>query len=430
VVKTVFSYTGGKAWLHFSIELLVYLGLSCLVYAIPINHSNTFQSIGVVLILIGSLGLKYVEKDWKIRENPLNIPLLLLTLVIFLSLFSCYRLSYTLNEIRGEFLTYVFLFYALTGFCRERERLRRVLLIFCLGNLVALLLFFYQFFMNDFRQTDFMLSLATKMLFSKGLTEVSSYFLIFSSFYYAALYFPLGKKKLMLSVFLLILNSYMLYLSYQRAGIVAMFFVSMVPLLFFKYIPRGRGYIIAAVLLILFIFVMITPIKSKFMNENWQPIIPGSYDKLDSSNSVQVRILLYHHFWQSFKHHPFVGYGYGRANLKKVDTESSNPRPGNFTHAHNTFFNITLQTGLQGLFTLLFLLVMQYKVFFKGLKLACEPFESFIFAAALCVMSGFWIRMMFDDVYNSGVALTYWIVMGITVGLFLQIKDRRTPLFE
>lgn len=413
----------------FYTELLVYLGLSCLVYAIPINHTNTFQTIGMVLIVSGCIGLKYIEKDWNIRENPLTIPLLLLASVILLSLFSCYRLSYTLNEIRGEFLTYIVLFYLLTVFCKKRERLRRVLLIFGLGNLLALVLFFYQFSLNNFRQTDFMMSLASKMLFSKGLTEVSSYFLIFSSFYYAALYFLNGKEKLMLSVFLLILNSYMLYLSYERAGIVAMVFVSMVPLLFFKYIPRGRGYMIAAVLLILFIFVMLTPIKSKFMNENWQPIISGSYDELDSSNSVQVRILLYQHFWQSFKHHPFVGYGYGRANLKKVDTESSKPRPGNFTHAHNTFFNFTLQTGLQGLFTLLFLLVMQYKVFFKGLKLACDPFERFIFAAALCIMSGFWVRMMFDDVYHSGVSLTYWIFMGIAVGLFLQIKDRRTSLF-
>ncbi|OKY75620.1 MAG: hypothetical protein BM485_07810 [Desulfobulbaceae bacterium DB1] len=408
-------------------ESLVYLGLTLLVYAIPTNHTNTFEGAGVIFVLIGCFVLKYIKNDWKFRLNPLHPPIFLLFTVILFSIFSCFDLSYTLNEIRGEFLTYIFLFYALAGFCAERERLYLVLAIFFLGNLLALFLFFYQFYDNDFIQLKFVRSLATKKLFSKGLTEVSSYFLIFSSLYYASLYFVSGKKYVLLTSILLICNIYMLYLSYQRAGIVAMAVVLLVPLMFYRqFSPKRIFYIMLPVMIALVFFVMVTPIKSKFMGRNWEPILSKHLDKFDQKDAIQVRFLLYEHFWQSFKQHPFVGYGYGRSNLKKVDKETVNSRPNSLTHGHNTFFNFTLQTGVQGLVALLFLLFVQFSVFFKGMRLSTSQFERFVFAGTLCLMCGFWARMLFDDVYDSGIALAYWMVMAMAVGLYLDVRKQKT----
>ena len=406
-------------------ETLVYLGMASLGYAIPTSHSNTCESVGVIFILLGCFVSNRQKKEWGISHNPLNIPLILLFVTILISLTSCYHLSYTLNEIRGEFLTYTFLFYALAGFCKDRGNLYRVLSIFFLGNLLALFLFFYQFYTCNFNQGQFVASLGAKQLFSNGLTETSSYFLIFSSLYYAALFFVTRKKSLVWVTILLLFNLYMLYSSYQRAGVAGMAMVSFVPLLFLSKTYKNRIYFIIPVLLSLFFFIGLTPIKDKFNSKSWQPIIHWQFDKLDRKDAVQVRVLLYDHFWQSFKNHPFVGYGYGRSNLKKIDEESNKPRPDGYTHSHNTFFNFTLQTGVQGLAALLFLLFTQYRVFFKGLKRAREPLDCLVFAGALCLMAGFWTRMLFDDVYDSGTALAYWLVMGMAVGLYMKITEER-----
>ncbi len=406
-------------------ENLVYLGLASLGYAIPTSHTNTCESVGVIFILLGCFVVNRQKKEWGISHNPLNIPLILLFVTILISLASCYHLSYTLNEIRGEFLTYTFLFYALAGFCKDRENLYRVLAIFFLGNLVALLLFFYQFYTCNFNQGQFVASLVSKQLFSNGLTETSSYFLIFSSLYYAALFFVSRKKSLACVAVLLSLNLYMLYLSYQRAGLAGMAMVVFVPLLFLRKTYKNRIYLIIPVLLFLFVLVGLTPIKDKFNNKSWQPIIHWQFDKLDKKDALQVRVLLYDHFWHSFKNHPFVGYGYGRSNLKKIDRENSEPRPDSYTHVHNTFFNFALQTGVQGLAAFLFLLFVQFRVFLLGIKNAREPFDCLVFAGALCLMAGFWTRMLFDDVYDSGTALAYWIVVAMAVGLYTKINDER-----
>lgn len=423
--KHLFYLFKGKSFTILFPEVLVYLGLIFLGYAIPTSHTNTLESVGVILILLGCFALKLVKKDWEISSNPLNLPLALLFCVILLSLLSCYRLPYSVNEIRGEFLTYTFLFYALAGFCKKRANLNRVVLIFCLGNFLALLLFFYQFYTCDFNQAEFVNSLATKKLFSSGLTEVSSYFLIFSALYYAFLFFVSRKIYFVSVCILLMANIYMMYLAYQKAAVVAMAVVVFVPFLFFRKISGYKKCIMIPVFLFLTVLFMLTPIKAKFNCKSWQPILHWQSEKLDKKNSVQVRVLIYEHFWHSLKKHPFVGYGYGRSNLKAIDTESNIPRFDGYSHGHNTFFNFTLQTGVQGLAALLFLLFTQYRVFFKGMEYAREQNDRLIFAGALCLMAGFWTRMLFDDVYDSGTALAYWIVMAMAVGLFLKIKDER-----
>ncbi len=325
-------------------------------------------------------------------------------------------------------MTYTVLFYAVVDFGRERKELYRLLFLLLLANLLALCLLFCQFFLNHFNQAEYLFSLSEKKMFSKGLPAESTYFLTASSFYYAALFFLWQKRYLLPTVALLSVNLYLLYLSYQRAGILAMAVVVMVPLFFCRGSITKRLGVTASLVLALFLLLMTTPIKSKFIYNNWRQTISGQFlDHPDSSDSVHLRLGIQWYFLQYFKEHLLVGVGYGKSNLRKVDVESSQPRPGGVIHAHNVFFDFALQTGLQGLAAYLLLLFAQFRVAVQGIKRSTGRFDRFVFTAALCFMSGFWVRMQFDDVYRSGTALAYWLITALTVSLWSVIsRDCKT----
>ncbi len=76
----------------FCCRLLVYLGFFLVACTIPINHTNTIESAGVILVLAGVVGGRAVRKDWKINANPLDLPIFLVLAAILLSLFSAYDL--------------------------------------------------------------------------------------------------------------------------------------------------------------------------------------------------------------------------------------------------------------------------------------------------------------------------------------------------
>ena len=409
----------------FSSQLMVYFGFFLIVCTIPINHTNTIESAGVILALVGIIGCRAVRNDWKINSNPLNVPILFVIAVILLSLLSAYNLSYTLNQLWSEFLTYTVLFYAVADFCRERKIIYRFLFLFFLANLLALCLFFYQLYLNDFSLACFQLSLADKKYFSKGLPAESTYFLFISSFYYTALYYLKQKRFFLLAGTLLAINLYLLYLSYQRAGILAMGVVVIVPLFFWRQIVAKRiSIVVSLTLILLVLLVIVTPIKSKFIYRNWSETISGQFvDNPDRNDSIQLRLGAQRFFLQYFRHHLFTGVGYGKSNLRKIDESSSRPCPGGAIHAHNVFFDFALQTGVQGLAAFLLLVFAQFRVAVQGLKQSTELFDRFVFTGALCYMSGFWVRMQFDDVYRSGTALAYWMIMAITVSLSLIVRS-------
>ncbi len=411
-----------KPLVIFSPEVLVYLGLVLLGYAIPTSHTNAIESGGLIFVLLGCLGLKLSNRDFKLKDNPLYLPFGLFFAVILLSIPWSYNLGDSLNAIRGEFLTYTLLFFALSGFCHKREHLYRVMALLCLGNVFGVLLFAWHFYVVGFNQNQFAGLLAAKQIFNNGPVGASSYFIMFAAVCYAGLFFLPGKKNFFLISLLLALNLCSLYLSYQRAGIVAIGVVLFMPFVVWRMVAVKRLYLMLPVLLCLVVLFFLTPIRGKFQTNSWQVILSGDLATLDARDPLQVRVLIANHFWQPFKKHPFIGYGYGRSNLQKIDLESVKPRPGGLTHAHNSVFNFMLQTGVQGLVAFLLLLFMQIKICLKGIKCANNYGERFVFAGGLFLQIGFWVRMLFDDVYNSGTALMYWMVMAVIVGLFSILK--------
>ena len=112
------------------LDLMVIIGLGMIIFIIPFKHINAFKSIGVAMVCIGWLSLKVRSHNWKVRSNPLLLPLLLFFITILISIISCYYLNYTQNKIISEFIRLTILFIIIADYCDTRNKVAKFFFCF------------------------------------------------------------------------------------------------------------------------------------------------------------------------------------------------------------------------------------------------------------------------------------------------------------
>ena len=404
---------------------MVIIGLGMIIFIIPFKHLNAFKSIGVAMVCIGWLSLKVRFHNWKVRSNPLLLPLLLFFITILISTISCYYLNYTQNKIISEFIRLTILFIIIADYCDTRDKVAKIFLLFLSANIASLIYFGFQFFYNGFNIQEFSQAICTGQWISDGTPRTSTYFLFAVTFIYVAFFYVKGLKLYVGLTLLFMLNIFFLITTNQRGALLACFcvFVSL-PLIYQKNIKK---ILIAILLTILFsgIIITATPLKSMLIHENWSQIKKLDFSIKDKSGSLVLRLQIQRYAWQYLKKHPFTGIGYGRKNFDKVVSELKELPPRGFNHAHNAFLNLALHTGVQGLLALILILFVQFKMAWKGNKEACNEFDKYFFTASMLYIIGFWIRMQFDDVVRRGIALNYWIIIGLMTSLWLNLETKK-----
>jgi len=406
-------------------DLMLIIGFGLIIFTIPFKHLTVFKSIGIAMVFIGWLSLKVMSHNWKIRPNPLLLPLLLLFIAISGSIFSCYYLNYTLNKIISEFLRLTIIFIIITDYCDSRNKVIEIFKLFLLANIVSLIYFGFQFFYHNFDIQKFSQAISTGQWISNGTPRTSTYFLFAVTFIYAAFFYIKGFKLYVGLTVLFLFNIFFLIATNQRGTLLACFciFVSL-PLIYKKNIKK---ILIAILLTILFsgIIIIATPLKTMLVHENWSQIKKLDFSIKDKSGSFVLRLQIQRYVWQYLKKHPFTGIGYGRKNFDKVVAEVKESPPRGFNHAHNAFLNLALHTGVQGLLALILIIFIQFRMAWKGARDALNEFDKYFFTATMLFIIGFWIRMQFDDVMRRGIALNYWIIIGLMASLFLNLATEK-----
>lgn len=408
----------------FACELLFSFGITLVFCSLPFSSSNAIEAGGVVFALTGWVACVAVKRDLCIKGNPLNMLFVLFLATILLSFLTAYDLHYALNELRGEFLTYCLLFYAVVYFCQDRIMIYRLFTIFVFGNIVALVLYTYLLSHAGFQPSVLLAYCDVKKLYAEGTPKLSTYFLVCSCLIYSALYFIPSKKHLFGLLLLLVGNLFFMCLTYQRAVIIAMGCVLFVPLCFLRVISLRRYWLLGVVVLSLAVVVLFTPIKSKFSHEYWLSISQWQTESLNSEN-VDIRVKLIADFWYHFQDRLFMGAGYGKGNMAKMAASESGEYIGG-ADSHNTLLNTIAQLGLQGFVVLLGMIFVQGRLLWQGAHKAVNRFDRFVFVGIFCCMVGFWIRMVCNDLYRGAPALMYWILMGVAFGIWLSAKDEQT----
>ncbi len=406
-------------------DLMLIIGFGLIIFTIPFKHLTAFKSIGIAMVFIGWLSLKAMSHSWKIRPNPLLLPLLLLFIAISGSIFSCYYLNYTLNKIISEFLRLTIIFIIIIDYCDSRNKAIKISKLFLLANITSLIYFGFQFFYHNFDIQKFSHAVCAGQWISNGTPRTSTYFLFAVTFIYVAFFYIKGLKNYAGLTVLFLLNIFFLIATNQRAPLLACFcvFVSL-PLIYKKNIKK----ILIIILLTIScsgILIIATPLKTMLIHENWSQIKKFDFSIKEKSGSLVLRLQIQKYVLQYLKKHPFAGIGYGRKNFDKVVAELKELPPLGFNHAHNAFLNLALHTGVQGLLALILIIFVQFRMAWKGARAALNEFDKYFFTATMLYIIGFWVRMQFDDVVRRGIALNYWIIIGLMTSLLLNLKIKK-----
>jgi len=137
-----------------------------------------------------------------------------------------------------------------------------------------------------------------------------------------------------------------------------------------------------------------------------------------------ARPLLWAAAWDKFREAPLLGHGFGREILEstfRAHTPPDQPEP-TLQHAHNTFIDIALETGLAGVAIFVALLLALARV---HLRLLRDPALAPLGIIGLSVIAGFVVKNLTDDFFHRHNALLFWAIQAALAGYGLRALGRR-----
>lgn len=378
-----------------------------LVFVLPMAHTMSIRSVFMFLPLFLWIYKMVLARSIIFVKNQMTAPLAAFAVVASVSLFTAVDPAYTLEELRGEMATDFMLFFLVLNNVRTKDQMRFIIAGLLLGSLVHGLFSSYVYFSGAFDLLDHSFKVGG---LTGGYISYSVFIITIIPFIVYMAVTSGGWKRYTLAG-LLLLNLLMLYLTHQRGAIVALF----VMLLVFFWLIKKMVYVLALAGIIILATVVM---PSRLLYHGEADVALTTETAPVYSNTINSRIALWKFTMTEIGSHPFTGIGFGRYSFA---AKYSQFRGTDLWHALNTFLNLAIQLGVQGLAVFLFVIYRLINTFRIG---ASESFgdSRYLFIATLLSLVGFFVRNMFDDHYVDDNAQMFWVLMGLSVSAFIRIE--------
>jgi O-antigen ligase len=317
------------------IDPLILFCLCVLVVFLPIAHTESIRafalSIPVGLWLIKMIG----QRHWVWLRTPVDLPILLFSIIGALSLVPAIDFRYSAREFLEEWVMGIVLLYLVI----QNVQPRQIIYIFgalLLGNVIMVSYGIYDFFHHGGELFDYKIRAGS---LHSGFGTFSTYLITIIPYLLIAVWViqrPLWRGILLI---LLLGNFLSLYLTHARgAWLAAAVLLLLTAFTFFK----------RRILLLPLIFVLVVLgawLPSSIFRHHTQ-INPQSAPA-SRIETGQARWELIKFSLEKIKENPFRMLGYGRrVFVKKFEEIFLRFKGAQLWHAHNTFLNIAFQTGL------------------------------------------------------------------------------------
>ena len=381
-----------------------------LVFVLPIAHAMTIRSIFIYLPAILWVYKMILKKEGLFIRNQITLPLIIFSVIAALSLLTAVNPGYTLHELQGEMVTDFLLFFLLLNNVRNMKQVNRIILSLLFGSLVQGIYSVFTYFSQNGNLLESLLDYNVKAWgLTAGYISYSVFLVTLIPFIFYKIMTVTGQKRFMF-ILLLLLNLFMLYLTHQRGALVALF---VEVFIFFWFVKRRMAYLVT-VAAALAIFI----IPSNLLYHGTNAIDFQTEETAKYENTINSRIALWKFTAGEISRHPFTGIGFGRHSFSAKYDQF---RGTDLWHSLNTFLNITIQLGIQGLLAFIFILYRLTKTYVSGLKESRGEAYYFFLASLMCI-TGFFIRNMFDDHYVDDNGQMFWVLTGLALAVFIQIK--------
>jgi len=251
-----------------------------------------------------------------------------------------------------------------------------------------------------------------------GFGTFSTYLVTVAPYLLAAAFAAEKTLHRWLLLFLLALNFFALYLTHSRGAWVAA--ALLLVLAGWRFFPKKV--FLPVVLAGGIGFLMLAP-KGVLWHD--ATMTQGSAAPGGKIETVDARWAATRFSLERIAENPFQMIGFGRRSfVKKYPDFYLRYKGVLIWHAHNTFLDIALQTGVQGLFIFAFLLYKLLRIFHAGAKPGEKTLARVFLLASFWMVLVFFARNLSDDFFVDDSALLFWLLAGTGLAINKEKGNR------
>ncbi|MDH4101640.1 MAG: O-antigen ligase family protein [Nitrospirota bacterium] len=392
-------------------QKIFFILIASLVVILPIANLPAVRSALFIAPAIVWIYGMVVERRWNIRRTPMDLPLLLFFAAIVVSIFTSMKPELSIDELRKEFLTYTLVFYMVAHMITDDEKIVNMVKALVLASIAMALYGITEFYYMG--GSIFGLNYRAGSL-HQGFEAYAQYIIMVLPFAAAGLVYAARqglKGALIWAVAAVALNLFALYLTHTRGAWIALW-VEMF-LLSFLLIKGVRVRLIIAILLVILPIAAFKLLPESVVWHGSKGLDIPEQNVITNTGSARLKV------WQgAFKgvvDEPFKGAGYGRTNFRR---RFPGPEFLGFDQAHNSFVNVTVQLGVQGLFALLFIIGALFHACWTVYRRGEDRFRTHFASAVIIMTAGFFTANMFAEFYIDDTALMFWIFAALVVSVY------------
>jgi O-antigen ligase len=379
-----------------------------LVFILPLEAITAAREIAVVGMVLFLALFFWARQSFSFRATVLFWPLFFYVACTVFSLFTAVDMAYTLKELRAEVLKGLLIFYAGVHLILDEENLKQFWGVILVGLAVmttaGVVLFFHE--------GGSLLNHAVRAgSLHSGYGTLGTYLVLVWPFLLLA---PLLWNSTWAKGAWLLLTgatALLAYATYNRAAWLAMLLQAALCLVMLARRRLRMSLIVFAAGVLAASLLFVAP--GSRHGERWSMLLK---DPLKTGGTAGDLLAAWRHSWRQLKNDPFRGIGLGRHSFSKAYPEFRRTHQPLLWHAHNTFVDLALQLGVQGLIAILLIMAVLVWALWPhsppGTGQAAPAFA----AAAAATVIGFCVRNLFDDFFVDDTGMMFWLLVGLALG--------------
>lgn len=403
------------------LDYIIYWSIVFIPFSVSI--ANAPANIFMGFLVISFLLKKLLKKEPIFIKTAINIPLLLLLAISFLSIFNSIDYSDSLKGGILRLLRYVFILLIVREELKDERHLAKIIYSIVAGALLVSLDGVWQVLTGrDFVRgyspvINIGLMRATASF--KDPNTLGIYISAFAPLIFGLTLYYFKEKKKMMMVFISLIVLAGALLTYSRPTLLAIY----VALFFLGAVRKNK-----ALVIFLVIFTFISPFILPRSVKDWAKEVDYNPLRFFCNDD---RIAIYRNSLNMIKQHPLLGVGVN--NYMKVykdykeSPEYRNIVTSDYIYAHNNFLHMAAEIGLAGLgifIWLLYKLFRQCRDIYK--KLNSNYFKIISLSFSACLIAFLVNGLTESSLYYSRVAIIFWYLAGLSLSLKKFIHADRT----
>ncbi|MDA8338480.1 MAG: O-antigen ligase family protein [Nitrospiraceae bacterium] len=411
------------------IDRTILFCFSILVFVLPIAHTATIRYLALYIPVALLILRYYLAKDFIWIKTSFELPLFLFFIVAIASLPTSVDFHESLDQIWGELLVPILLFYATYFALRKGTDGLLLLKIFFLSSFLFSLYSFYDFYRHD--GTWPFITYRAGGLRDPGGGEVAGLYhtMVIPFLFWGIFYFKKIWQHIGLSI-ILVINFLALQITFTRAAVLAL---GVQTVLIIGLLLSEKRWLWSLIILIFAISVSFLYIENKMFREMHTHKIPTLKEYMTltpkeiagpSPTSMEQRLAMWKTAIDKLSKNPFYPHGYGRFLFGKTVRTDKN-KHFTYPQTHNTFIGIAFELGIQGLIIFLWMIGTFLWVCWNYWRNAMDDRTSYMSASLLTMMVGYWVDNFFGSFDGDDSKLLFMMLLGIGMAVMHRIPKER-----